>query len=240
MADRPLSIDIRHPLLLKANDLVLLTGDDGNIAAEFPGFGLFFRDICYVGAYQLRLHGTKPLVLMASDTEGMAAQIEATNSKLSTANGAAIADHKLSLRRTLLLLEDGPSFVDTVTVHSFADGTVILPISLEFHTTFESMFALRGGLPRASAAPCRRRPGTRRPCASATRAPTVSGGRFWWTSLCRRSSPPHHGTGRRPFRAPFGAAGQPGPGGHLPGGRAAPRLGASSHRFAYVTALLPR
>lgn len=31
MADRPLSIDIRHPLLLKANDLVLLTREDGGI-----------------------------------------------------------------------------------------------------------------------------------------------------------------------------------------------------------------
>ena len=146
MADRPLSIDIRRPLMLKANDLVLLTGEDGNIAAEFPGFGLFFRDTCYVGAYQLRLHGTTPLVLMASDAEGMAAQIEATNSKLST-NGAAVADHKLSLRRTLLLLEDGPCFTDTVTVRSFADNMVVLPVSLEFRTTFESMFVLRGASP---------------------------------------------------------------------------------------------
>lgn len=146
MADRPLSIDIRRPLMLKANDLVLLTGEDGNIAAEFPGFGLFFRDTCYVGAYQLRLHGTTPLVLMTSDAEGMAAQIEATNSKLST-NGAAVADHKLSLRRTLLLLEDGPCFTDTVTVRSFVDNMVVLPVSLEFRTTFESMFVLRGASP---------------------------------------------------------------------------------------------
>ena len=31
MADRPLSIDIRHWLMLKANDLVLLTREDGAI-----------------------------------------------------------------------------------------------------------------------------------------------------------------------------------------------------------------
>jgi hypothetical protein len=41
MADRPLSIDIRHPLLLKANDLVLLTREDGEIVHDVPGFGLF-------------------------------------------------------------------------------------------------------------------------------------------------------------------------------------------------------
>ncbi|MBW4025572.1 MAG: hypothetical protein HIU92_21070 [Proteobacteria bacterium] len=149
MADRPLSIDIRRPLLLKANDLVLLTREDGNFPMETPGFGLFYRDTCYLGAYALRLHGTDPLLLMASDAEGMAAQIELTNSQLSATNGESIPDHKLSLRRTLLLLDDepgldGPVFVDTITIRNFADQTVVLPLSLAFHTTFESMFVLRG------------------------------------------------------------------------------------------------
>ncbi len=144
MADRPLSIDIRHPLLLKANDLVLLTREDGNFPLDVPGFGLFYRDTCYLGAYILRLHGTDPLMLMASDVEGMAAQIELTNSSLRTANGESIPDHKLSLRRTLLLLDDGPVFIDTVALRNFTDETVVLPLSLEFCTTFESMFVLRG------------------------------------------------------------------------------------------------
>ena len=149
MADRPLSIDIRRPLLLKANDLVLLTREDGNFPLDIPGFGLFYRDTCYLGAYALRLHGTDPLLLMSSDAEGMAAQIELTNSKLSTTNGESIPDHKLSLRRTLLLLDGalsfgGPMFFDTIILRNFADQTVVLPFSLEFHTTFESMFVLRG------------------------------------------------------------------------------------------------
>jgi glycogen debranching enzyme len=144
VADRPLSIDIRNPLLLKANDLVLLTREDGNFPLDVPGFGLFYRDTCYLGAYALRLHGTDPLLLMASDSEGMAAQIELTNSKLATANGKIIPDHKLSLRRTLLVLDDGLVFIDTITIHNYADDPVVLPVSLEFSTTFKSMFVLRG------------------------------------------------------------------------------------------------
>lgn len=50
MADRPLSIDIRHPLMLKANDLVLLTREDGAIVQQIPGFGLFYRDTCYLSS----------------------------------------------------------------------------------------------------------------------------------------------------------------------------------------------
>jgi hypothetical protein len=144
MADRPLSIDIRRPLILKANDLIVLTREDGNIPGDFPGFGMFYRDTCYLEAYSLSLHGTKPLLLMASDIEGISAQIELTNSRLSTANGNTIPDHKLGLRRTLLVLQDGPMFVDTITVTNFAAEAVMLPISLEFSTTFTSMFVLRG------------------------------------------------------------------------------------------------
>lgn len=144
MADRPLSIDIRRPLLLKANDLVLLTREDGNVPLEIPGFGLFYRDTCYLGAYALRLHGADPLLLMASDVEGVAARIELTNGRLSTTNGSSIPDHKLSLRRTLLVSDEPTVFVDTITVRNFAGAAIVLPISLAFSTTFESMFVLRG------------------------------------------------------------------------------------------------
>ena len=143
MADRPLSIDIRRPLLLKDSDLVLLTGQDGNIVDGFPGFGLFFRDTCYLNVYELRLHGTNPLLLMASDSQGMAATIEATNSELETPAGDEVADHKLSLRRTLLL-QDGSCFVDAIAICNFTDDEVVLPISLAFRAGFEDMFVLRG------------------------------------------------------------------------------------------------
>jgi glycogen debranching enzyme len=144
MADRPLSIDVRHPLVLKANDLVLLTREDGNIPLEIPGFGLFYRDTCYLGGYRLTLHDTNPLILMASDSQGIEAQIELTNNALSTANGDRIPDHKISLRRTLTVLKDGPTFFDTIMLRSFADKPIDLPFSLEIQTTFESMFVLRG------------------------------------------------------------------------------------------------
>lgn len=147
MAARPLSIDIRHPLVLKANELVLVTREDGNIPLPVPGFGLFYRDTCYLGGYTLALHDTQPLLLMSADGAGVAAQIELTNSALSAANGIDIPDHKLSMRRTLLLLADGSTFVDSIVFTNFAERPIELPISLEFHTTFESMFVLRGAPP---------------------------------------------------------------------------------------------
>jgi len=147
MAQPLLSIDIRHPLVLKSNELVLLTREDGNVPLDIPGFGLFYRDTCYLGGYALALHDTKPLLLMSADGEGIAAQIELTNSALSTANGICIPDHKLSVRRSLMLLEDGTTFIDSIMLTSFADRSLQLPVALEFHTTFEDMFVLRGTPP---------------------------------------------------------------------------------------------
>lgn len=144
MADQPLSIDIRHPLLLKANDLVLLTREDGDIAPDIPGFGLFYRDTCYLSSYRLRVHATAPLPLMSADAEGMAAQIALTNRHLATANGQAIPDHALGLRRTFLLLDDGPTFTDTIEIQNFGVERAVLPLALEIATTFQSMFVLRG------------------------------------------------------------------------------------------------
>ena len=90
------------------------------------------------------MHGTAALLLMSSDSEGIAAQIALTNRHLSTSNGQTIADHKLSLRRTLLVLDEDPVFIDTIAIRNFGLDRVMLPLSLEFSTTFESMFVLRG------------------------------------------------------------------------------------------------
>ena len=147
MTDRPLSIDTRHALLLKANDLVLLAREDGDIPQDVPGFGLFYRDTCYLSAYALRLNGTAPLLLMSSDEQGIAAQIGLTNHHLATANGQAIPDHTLSLRRSFLVLDDGPVFIDTISIQNFCQSRLTLPVALAFATAFESMFVLRGAPP---------------------------------------------------------------------------------------------
>ncbi|MGI8568079.1 MAG: glycogen debranching N-terminal domain-containing protein [Methylocella sp.] len=74
MADRPLSVDIKHPLLLKNGDLFLVTEQNGSVPQGPPGFGLFYRDCCYLSQYELSLNGTRPLLLMSAWDEGFAAR----------------------------------------------------------------------------------------------------------------------------------------------------------------------
>jgi glycogen debranching enzyme len=142
VTDRPLRIDLRHPLLLKTNDVFLLTHQDGTIPQDAPSLGLFYRDTCYLSGYALRLNGTEPLRLMSSAAEGIAARIDLTNRALSDAGGRAVPEHAVSLRRTFVLLED--AFIDAISLQNFSVDPVMFPISLEFVARFESVFQVRG------------------------------------------------------------------------------------------------
>lgn len=144
MSDPPLAVDVRHPLLLKAGDLCVLTQQTGDIDPRYPGFGLFFRDTCYLSGYGLRLHGAKPILLATSDAQGMAAQISLTNHTIKGVNGRDIEDHSLGLERTLLVLEEGPSFIDTISIRNFGEKQQLLPVSLHLGAKFENLFVLRG------------------------------------------------------------------------------------------------
>lgn len=146
LARRPLSIDIRHPLVLKSNDVFLLTEEDGSIPGNVSGFGLFYRDCRYLGHYELLLHGTRPLLLASSCERGFAARMDLTNRGLEMANGYPVSAHALGVQRRFLLPDDdgGPEFLDAVSIRNFGASPVALPLSLAFATGFESMFVLRG------------------------------------------------------------------------------------------------
>ncbi|MGA7385879.1 MAG: glycogen debranching N-terminal domain-containing protein [Methylocella sp.] len=144
MPDRPLSIDIKQPLLIKNGDLFLVTEQDGAVPKAPPAFGLFFRDCCYLSRYEFSLNGTGPLHLMSAWAEGFVADIELTNANLKTSNGTPIQTHVLSIKRKLLLIEDECAFVDAITFRNFSREDVELPFALTFAAGFESIFVLRG------------------------------------------------------------------------------------------------
>ncbi len=147
MADRPLLIDVRHPLIVKANDLFLLTEEDGSVPRMVPGMGLFYRDCCYLGRYGLSLGG-KPLVLLASsDEEGFAARVSLANRDGIRVNGRALPVHTIAVERRLLLREG--EFVDTIAIRNFGTEAVVAPFALAFGAEFQSMFVLRGTPPGA-------------------------------------------------------------------------------------------
>ncbi|MGH6838975.1 MAG: amylo-alpha-1,6-glucosidase [Methylocella sp.] len=144
MAEPPLSIDIRHPVLIKNGELFVTTERDGSVPQEHPGFGLFYRDCCYLSQYKFSLGGTLPLLLMYACDEGFATDIELTNMDLKASNGKPIPTHTLGIARKNLIIGDECAFIDTISFRNFSLGEVELPFALEFAAGFESIFVLRG------------------------------------------------------------------------------------------------
>ncbi|MDQ6703989.1 MAG: hypothetical protein M3Z96_13355, partial [Pseudomonadota bacterium] len=147
MADRPLSIDIKHPLLIKNAGLFLITEQDGSVPQGPPGFGLFYRDCCFLSRYEFSLNGTRPLYLMSAWDEGFAADIELTNTNLKSSNETPIHTHMLGIKRKHLLIGDECAFVDVITFRNFSLEDVEFPFALKFTAGFESIFVLRGTPP---------------------------------------------------------------------------------------------
>jgi hypothetical protein len=73
--DRPLTIGIQRPLVVKVNELCLVADQSGSVRADLPGMGLFYRDCRYLGRYELRLDEAEPLQLAANAALGFAATI---------------------------------------------------------------------------------------------------------------------------------------------------------------------
>jgi hypothetical protein len=147
MSDRPLTIDIQRPLMLKANELCLVTDQSGTVRAQAPGMGLFYRDCCYLGRYELYLDGRQPLQLASSAALGFAATVELTNPPLPGAGGRPFRADSLGIERRLIAIEQDESLVDWLRFRNFDEHPVELTLSLTFEARFQNVFILRGAPP---------------------------------------------------------------------------------------------
>jgi glycogen debranching enzyme len=134
-------------LLLKANELCLVTDQSGTVRAPAPGMGLFYRDCCYLDRYELRLQGRPPLLLAASAALGFAATVELTNQRLPGADGRPIRADTLGIERRLIAIHQDERLLDWLRFRNFDEQLVELTLSLTFEARFEDIFKLRGALP---------------------------------------------------------------------------------------------
>ncbi|MGH8230164.1 MAG: amylo-alpha-1,6-glucosidase, partial [Steroidobacteraceae bacterium] len=125
-------------------DLFLVAEQDGHVPREWAGFGLFYRDCCYLGRYELALGGVRPLHLASSWIEGFSAEIELTNASLETASKTPIAMHTLGISRRLIVLGRECTWVDAIMLRNFGREAVRFPLTLAFSAGFESIFVVRG------------------------------------------------------------------------------------------------
>src|SRR6185312_12420102 len=71
--------DIRQATTTKYNQVFLLTNDAGDILPQNHGFGMYFRDTCFLDQMELRLQGEFGVPLLSDASTGDQAVFELTN-----------------------------------------------------------------------------------------------------------------------------------------------------------------
>src|SRR5918996_791323 len=111
-------LNLADAVVIKRENLFLLASRDGRVpAGEEHPLGLWYRDCRYLRTHELRLDGTSPLPLQASDAQGTRAVHELT------ASGSI----SIRIERTL---DDAVHLLERIVLRSHRDDDVELDLSL--------------------------------------------------------------------------------------------------------------
>jgi glycogen debranching enzyme len=137
--------DLGESLTTKSGGVFCLCAGNGDIdAGEAPGHGLYFHDTRFLDRAVLRLGSEELAVLLSSALEDDRSVCELTNPDLELPRGRTLPKERIGIRRERRL---GDRVVETIELRNFSQEKVTLPLELEFGSSFDSMFVVRGAHP---------------------------------------------------------------------------------------------
>ncbi len=136
--------DIREATTTKYNQVFLLTNSAGDILPQDHGYGMYFRDTCYLDQMELRLQGELGVPLLADASAGSQAVYELTNPSLKLPDGHTLSKERLSVRRAFSLREN---LTQTITINNLDQVAVEFDVELRYASHFTDMFTIRGSKP---------------------------------------------------------------------------------------------
>ncbi len=129
-------------LAVKEGDLLLYSDDLGQVpGAENSALGLYHRDTRYLSRLELFVAGRQPVLLSAGAEPGYAATVELTNLEARTADGHALPQASIHVRRTRLISD---RLHETLRVCNYHRREVEVFIDLHFDADFADLFEVRG------------------------------------------------------------------------------------------------
>ena len=153
--------------VLKEGRMFLTSLPSGEIPGDNPGeLGLYFHDTRFLNSHEIKLAGSKPLLLSGGTRDSHYAQIELTNREL--AAGPRILPLQTVHLRISRVLRD--SFYQRLRLINFTNCPVDLELGITLGADFLDIFEVRGLL---------------RPCCGKMLEPDVfqRGIRFWYQGL---------------------------------------------------------
>jgi glycogen debranching enzyme len=139
-----LASDLGGTITTKADAVFVLSSPDGDIDLDRnPGHGIYFHDMRYLDRSLLRLNGT-PLSVLLSEAWGGRSVFELTNPDIQLRSGTTLPKERVGVRRERVL---NGRVVETLELRNYSRHDLHLSVELEFGSSFNDMFTVRGAPP---------------------------------------------------------------------------------------------
>lgn len=133
--------DISDALITREQNQFLLTDAAGNIPpGNRRGLGLYSRDTRHLSGYELRLEGTRPIVLLSTADSGFTQEQVLGNRRMAQ-NGNVIGRCTVELQRQRVL---NHVLEERLRVTNFNRFPVVVHLSYHFEADFADIFEVRG------------------------------------------------------------------------------------------------
>ena len=131
-------------LVLKDEESFFVSDRAGDFPAHFEGeLGFYHRGTRYLRWLEVRLNGTRPLLLGAEvSPENDQILVALTNADLRGADGTLVPRNTIYLDRLLSIA--GPRLVQSFTISSYHDVPCTVTVELIFSSDFHDVFEVRG------------------------------------------------------------------------------------------------
>ena len=134
--------DIRDALVIRDDELFLLTDADGKVSADNrSGFGLYHDDMRYLSVWNLEILGIDPVVLISTAALGYGQEQVMTNPELRNDDGEVLPSGSLEIRRQRVV---DKALFETLRVTNYSSVPLRLSFQFEFDADFADLFELRG------------------------------------------------------------------------------------------------
>jgi glycogen debranching enzyme len=128
-------------LVLKENELMMVSDEMGDVPEGRRRLGLYYRDMRYLSIFGLAINGQKPRLLGSSSELNYAGVVQMANPTIELTDGRAALARTISIRR-VRYLKDG--LHETISFYNHNPFPVPLELTLTFGSDFCDMFEVRG------------------------------------------------------------------------------------------------
>ncbi|HET7339237.1 MAG TPA: glycogen debranching N-terminal domain-containing protein [Candidatus Dormibacteraeota bacterium] len=136
--------DVGASLTAKSGAVFAVSSPDGDIDLDRnAGHGLYFDDTRYLDRDVLRIDG-QPLGVLLAQSRGASTVSELANADIQLRSAGRLAKDRISVRRERRL---GVDAEEVITLKNFAGRSLSFDLSLEYGSTFDDIFTVRGAKP---------------------------------------------------------------------------------------------